>query len=100
LTRQQILVENVLKLYSIIIGQCTPALHSTLKSNNKYDTKSEDFDAQWLLLKLKTFMAGVDPKVNAALTLHEQVIIFFNTRQGQNESDDDYLVFLTLELEH
>ena len=30
-------------------------------------------------------------KANPALTLHEQMLIFITTRQGQSESDDDYL---------
>ena len=30
-------------------------------------------------------------KANPALTLHEQMIIFMNTRKGQLESDDNYL---------
>ena len=30
-------------------------------------------------------------KANPALTIHEQMLIFTTTRQGQLESDDDYL---------
>jgi len=41
--------------------------------------------------KLKVLTAGVDQEANSAYTLHEQTL-FFNTRQGQGESDDDYLV--------
>ena len=29
-------------------------------------------------------------KANPALTIHEQMLIFMTTRQGQSESDDDY----------
>jgi len=92
LNRQEILIKNVHKIYGIVIGQCTPTLRSTLKSDNDYNNKSAVFDAKWLLDKLKILMAGVDPKANAAHTLHKQVLTFFNTRQGQNESYDNYLV--------
>ena len=53
--------------------------------------KSSDFDTLWLLEKIKKTTAGVDTKANPALTLHEQMLIFMTTRQGQSESDDDYL---------
>ena len=33
----------------------------------------------------------MDRKANPALTLHEQMLIFMTTRQGQSESDDNYL---------
>jgi len=66
-----------------------PALKSTLKGDNEYNDKSMMVDALWLLKKLRQIMAGVYVKANPALTLHEQVVIFFMTRQGQNESDDN-----------
>ena len=33
----------------------------------------------------------MDTKANPALTLHEQMLIFVTTIQGQSESDDNYL---------
>ena len=81
-----------MKIYGLVIGQCTPALRSTLKGDDEYNNKSESFDALWLMKKLQTVTAGMDLKANLALTLHEQLIIFFMTCQGQTESDNDYLV--------
>ena len=43
-----------------------------------------------LNLFLKT-TAGVDTKANPAVKLHEEMLIFMTSRQGQSESDDDYL---------
>jgi len=34
-------------------------------------------------------MASVDTKANTALTLHEQLVTFSTTRQGQNKTDDE-----------
>jgi len=41
-------------------------------------------------LKLFKKLAGIDTKANVTLTLHEQLLVFFTTKQGQNESDDNY----------
>ena len=76
LEKDEMLQQNVNKLYAIIIGQCSPALKSALKADGAYTQKSNDFDALWLLKKLKVISAGVDLKENPLLTLHEQTINF------------------------
>ena len=91
LDREDVLTENINRLYGIMIGQCTPSLLSTMRGDQDYDSKSRQFDTLWLLNKTKKVTAGVDTKANPALSLHEQLITFFTTRQGQSESDDDYL---------
>jgi len=40
---------------------------------------------------MKKIMGGVDTMANPVLTLHEQTLSFFIMRQGQSESDEDYL---------
>ena len=89
--REEVLTENANKLYGIVIGKCMPPLRSTIKHDAEYGIKSSDFDTLWLLKKIKKTTAGMDMKENPALTLHEQMLIFMTTRQGQSESDDDYL---------
>jgi hypothetical protein len=91
LDREEGLQENTSKLYALIMGQCTIALRSVIKSDPVFEAKSKDFDALWLLEKVKTIGAGVDPKENPVLSLHEQLFFFLTMRQGQSESDDDYL---------
>ena len=51
--REQVLTENANKLYSIVIGQCTPPLRSTIKGDAEYGKKSSDFDNLWLKKRLK-----------------------------------------------
>jgi len=91
-SREESINQNINKIYGLVIGQCTPALCSTLKSNAEYKDKSTDYDALWLLKKLKVLTAGVDQKDNPAYTIHEQMLYFFNIKQGQGESDNNYLV--------
>ena len=64
---------------------------STIKHDTEYGIKSSDFDTFWLLKKIKKTTKGVDMEANPALTLHEQMLIFITTRQGQSELDNDYL---------
>ena len=52
---------------------------------------SRIFDIVWLLNKVKTISARVDSTANPLLTLHEQMLLFFNTKQGENEPEDCYL---------
>ena len=91
LDREEKLEKNTNKIYALTIGQCTPVLHSMLKGDPDYDTKSCTFDALWLLQRLKILTASVDTKANLALVLHEQLLAFMTIRQGQNESEDEYL---------
>jgi len=79
LNREEELLENIIKIYGLAIGQCMPALKITLKDDNEYNNKSMLFDALWLPKQLRQITAGVDVKANPALTLHKQVVIFFMT---------------------
>ena len=53
LDREETLEQNILKLYAITLGQCTPALQSTLKGEADYEAKSKGFDILWLMTNLK-----------------------------------------------
>ena len=46
--REEFLTENANKLYGIVIGQCTPPLGLTIKSDADYRKNSSDFDTLWL----------------------------------------------------
>ena len=87
-------------MYGIVIGQCTPELISIIKVEAEYKKKSSDFDTLWLLQKVNKTTAGVDMKANTDLRLHEIMIIFLNTKQGQTESNDDYLSRFNSRLEN
>ena len=97
---KDILIQNTNKLYGIVIGQCTPELISIIKVEAEYKKKSSDFDTLWLLQKVNKTTAGVDMKANTDLRLHEIMIIFLNTKQGQTESNDDYLSRFNSRLEN
>ena len=85
------MIENTKKLYGILIGQYTPALRPTIKGDAEHKKESSDFDTFWLLQKTNKTTAGVDMKGNTAFNLHAKMIILLTTKQGQIESDDEYL---------
>lgn len=91
MTRGDTFEENKLKMFGLVIGQCTTALCASLKGEEKYDEKNRKFDAEWLLRTVKKITAGVDSKRNTALSLHKQILMFMAMRQGATESDDDFL---------
>ena len=91
LDHEETLRENILKIYGLVIGQCSPALRSALRGDPEYKNKSQTFDTKWLLEKLKKITAGVDLKANPVLSLHEQTLAFFTMHQGISETDEDYL---------
>ena len=66
-------------------------MRSTIKHDADYGIQSSDFDTLWLLKNIKKTTAGVDMKTNPALMLNEQMLIFMTTRQGQSESDNEFL---------
>jgi len=84
--RKKILQKNVTKVHGLVIGQCTPAIKSAIKTDKDFKSKPEIFEALWLLKSVKTVSSGVDIKVNPALTLHEQLLTFLTMRQGQKNS--------------
>jgi len=73
---EKILQENIIKIYGLIIGQCTLALRSALKADKNFNSKTETFEALWLLKSIKTVLLGMYIKANPALTLHEQLLTF------------------------
>jgi len=89
--REEMLGANIHRIYALVLGQCTPALRTTLKEHKDYEDKSKVFNAKWLLERVKEITAGLDMNSNTALCLHEQVLSFFNIRQGMGESDDEYV---------
>ena len=64
------------KNYSLVIGQCTSALISTLRSEKEYKDNSKALDTLWFLEKNKVVTTGVDTKADPILSLHKQFFLF------------------------
>ena len=82
---------NLKKLYSLVYGNCTDGVHTMLKADSEYDEKSRVFDYEWLFKKVKSIVSGLDTKVNLRVSLHASMLNFLTMRQGESETNDDYL---------
>ena len=79
-SREYILRSNMEKLYGLLWGQRSSALQATIKGRSEYEDKSDDFDAIWLLTKIKIAISGIDLKANPRLTLHEAVSTLYKMK--------------------
>ena len=50
-----------------------------------------NLDALWLLLNLKKVISGIDKKDNARVTYHDALAALYKMKQGQDESNSEYL---------
>mmetsp|Transcript_11443 Transcript_11443/g.16184 ORF Transcript_11443/g.16184 Transcript_11443/m.16184 type:complete len:134 (-) Transcript_11443:1703-2104(-) len=82
---------NLKKIYSLVYGNCTDGIHTMLKGDSEYEARSKTFDYEWLFKKVKTIVSGLDTKVNLRVSLHAAMLNFLNIRQGENETNDDFL---------
>ena len=49
-------------MYRIIFGQCTEALKSEIKGDDKYKDKEMDLNTLWIMQKVKQISAGINTK--------------------------------------
>ena len=92
LARKNQLSDNKGSLYSLIKGQCTPALVAELKGLDDYEDKEADFDVLWLLTQVNLIVSGVEQRTQntyeLAFTLIRSLV---NLRQHENESIEAYM---------
>ena len=61
-----------------------------LRADSEYEMKSKTFDYKWLFQKVKSIVSGLDTKVNLRVSLHDAMLNTLTTKQGENETNDDY----------
>ena len=64
---------------------------SDLQHLEDYKNKSRENDVIWLLEELQKLTAGIDVKANKRDNMIEAMICFLTMRQGNSESNDDFL---------
>ena len=88
LDREDTTQENENNMYDIVIGQCIPSLHLTIKRDDKYFSKSI-FLFNMAAQEIEEDSSRGDTKSKPALTLHEQMRDLFSIIQGKTEAYDD-----------
>jgi len=82
---------NLKKVFSLVYENSTDGVKTMLKADAEYEVKTKTFDHEWLFKKVKAIVLGLDTKVNLRVSLHAAILNFFNMRQWENETNDDYL---------
>ena len=78
--RENILKENVIKVFGLIWRQCTSALQAVIKGVDEYTIKSRSHDMIWLLRQIKSVTAGVDVKANPHVVLYKALSALINIK--------------------
>ena len=89
--REYLMFDNKVKLYTYIWGQCSSGVKSVIMGENEFKEKHGRKDVLWLLTRIKLVTSGLDAKSNKYDNIYEAVIAFLTMRQGETESNSDYL---------
>ena len=89
--REYLMYDNRIKLYTYIWGQCSSGVKSVVMGENDFKEKHGRKDVIWLLVKIKLITAGLDSKTNKYDNIYEVMMTFLTMRQGETESNSDYL---------
>lgn len=86
-TRKQALAANQIKLFMVVMLQCSQSVKIKLEATNGYKTAKTKTDCLWLSTTLKNVCHCFE-HTNNALVAAKAVI--FNCQQSQNQSATDY----------
>ena len=90
MTRKTTLTSNLVKVFGVVWGQCSPGLQEAIKGATDAKTKMDDYDCLWLLEQAKLHSSGVDQTTNAYRNVWMAAKAFFTVHQFNNESVEDY----------
>ena len=83
--------DNRIRLYTYVWGQCLSGIKSVVMGEDSFKEKHGRKDIIWLLQKIKLITAGLDSKSNKYDNVYEVMMTFLTMRQGETESNSDYL---------
>ena len=77
--------KEIINIYGLIWGQCTPELHSELEGDPEYITKSPTYNCLWLFTKVKMCTSGIDHTSNGYYTAVVAIITILFLRQVRDD---------------
>lgn len=89
--REQVFEMNKKKIFTILLGQCTPSLLTSVKSSTGWTKKNEEKDPIWLLSQLKKLTVGIEDFQNELVNAHDALTRIYRMWQRPLETNDDYL---------
>ena len=82
--------ENIINLYGIIWGQCSPALQSELEGDQEYITKSPTYNCLWMLTKVMICTSVIDDTSNVYYYAVMAMRTILCRRQGRYDPTETY----------
>ena len=79
------------KVYGVIWGQCSAALHAKIKGLSDYEMSSSDLDIVWLIREIKKIFSGIDKKSDPQMPLIHAIGTLYRLKQGATEANGNYL---------
>jgi hypothetical protein len=86
---------NLNTLYAVIWGQCSKAMRTKGQALDEFYNQNLANNCTWLLGEIKWVTHQFNTKQNMFLSLLEARIAFYLCKQGQNQSNADYLEIFT-----
>ena len=88
---QDTVADLQVKLYNLVLGQCTPSLDMEIRGDKKFTKKDRNSDVLWLLKTIKKIMSGVTLRKNETLTYCNLVRELLNLTQGSTETLETFV---------
>ena len=91
LKRKQVLEDNMRDLFSVVWGQCSTSMQSSIKQAETYEDKKAIADCAWLLSEIKNVIFKFSSKKQKFLSLVDARIALDRIRQQEKESNSSFL---------
>ena len=90
-TRRQQAIDNLVKVFGLIWGQCSSGLQTAIKGESGFDDAFKAHEVVWLLEAVQKIVSGVDTKANKLYIEQEALVVFTTMRQGTTEPTDGFI---------
>ena len=97
--RMENLADNKVKLYNLVLGQCTPNMEIEICGDKKFTRKDRGADVLWLLITIKKISSGVTIRKNETQTYLSKVRGLLTGSQRQTETMEAFQKRITVEMD-
>jgi hypothetical protein len=88
--RQKDLAANKVKIFTILLQQCSPSVTNKVEASKGYEKAKKGFDCAWLIKTIKSVCHSFEQSENRFTALVKAKADLFQCKQGQNQSTHDY----------
>jgi hypothetical protein len=88
--RQKDLAANKVKIFTILMQQCSPSVTSKVEASKGHEKAKKSYDCAWLIKTIKSVCHSFEQSENRFMALVKAKADLFQSKQGQNQSTHDY----------